>query len=169
MARTELSDRERLQPSLLDRLTDIRPGDLKDSASERHIDVRRLREIIMRDLGWLLNTSNNENLIDAELYPHAANSTLNFGVRDIAGRRVTLGDANGMEDSIREAIYALEPRIIPGTLEVSAGTENRKSTSQSEITMDIRGELWATPVPLDLFLRTRMSVTDGGIVIDKAL
>ena len=168
MARAELSDRERLQPSLRDRLTDRNPTDEKDSAAERYIDVRRLREIILRDLGWLLNTSNNEEIIDPDLYPHASKSTLNFGVSDIAGRKIAQTDAKTLEASIKEAVYALEPRIIPGTLEVTAAKDKSK-TSDSQITMDIRGELWATPVPLELYLRTRLDVADGDLVIDKVM
>ena len=168
MARAELSDRERLQPSLLDRLTDKNPTDLKDSAAERYIDVRRLRDIILRDLGWLLNTANNESIIDPDLYPHASKSTLNFGVSDIAGRKILQTNAKTLETSIKEAIYALEPRIIPGTLEVTAAKSKTKSTD-SQITFDIRGELWATPVPLELYLRTRLDVADGDLVIDKVM
>ncbi|MBR9862004.1 type VI secretion system baseplate subunit TssE [Neptunicoccus cionae] len=168
MARTELSDRERLQPSLLDRLTDKSPTDTKDTAGERYIDVRRLREIILRDLGWLLNTANNEEIIDPALYPHAARSTLNFGISDIAGRKVLQTDAKTLESSIKEAIYALEPRIIPGTLEVTAAKAT-PDAADSQITMDIRGELWATPVPLELYLRTRLDVADGDLVIDKVM
>ncbi|GGA10521.1 type VI secretion system baseplate subunit TssE [Neptunicoccus cionae] len=168
MARAELSDRERLQPSLLDRLTDKSPTEQKDSAAERYIDVRRLRDIILRDLGWLLNTANNEDFIDPARYPHAARSTLNFGISDIAGRKVLQTDAKTLESSIKEAIYALEPRIIPGTLEVTAAKAT-PDAADSQITMDIRGELWATPVPLELYLRTRLDVADGDLVIDKVM
>ena len=167
MARGEISDRERLQPSLLDRLTDRKPGELKDSAAERYIDVRRLREIIMRDLGWLLNTSNREDEIDFELYPHVAKSTINYGISDIAGRKIASVKSEALESAIKEAIYALEPRIIPGTLDVRAVRDG--STAQSHIVMDIRAELWASPVPLELYLRTRLDVADGDLIIDRVM
>jgi type VI secretion system protein ImpF len=41
---------ERLQPSLLDRLTDDDPTNSKETRDSRVIDLRRLREIIQRDL-----------------------------------------------------------------------------------------------------------------------
>lgn len=167
MARADISDRERLQPSLLDRLTDRSPGELKDTAAERYIDVRRLREIILRDLSWLLNTSNNEAEIDPELFPLAAKSTVNYGISDIAGRKVGTTDPRKLESAIREAIYTFEPRIIPGTLEVRAVRD--KDQRQSQLVLDIRGELWATPVPLELYLRTRLDVADGDIVIDRVI
>ena len=52
---------ERLQPSLLDRLTDDAPGDLQEARDMRVIDIRRLREIVQRDLSFLLNTNNSES------------------------------------------------------------------------------------------------------------
>ena len=58
---------ERLQPSLLDRLTDKEPGQLKETRDFRVIDLSRLREIIQRDLSWLLNTNNIESSLDPEI------------------------------------------------------------------------------------------------------
>ncbi|MEM6617729.1 MAG: type VI secretion system baseplate subunit TssE [Pseudomonadota bacterium] len=165
MAQTELSDRERLQPSLLDRLTDRAPTAEKDRAADRYIDVRRLRDIILRDLAWLLNTSNLEETIDPELYPNVAKSTVNYGISDIAGRKVAQTKSDTLEHSIAEAVYNFEPRIIPGTLEVRAVRSD--DTAESQIVMDIRGELWATPVPLELYLRTRLDVADGDLIIDR--
>lgn len=167
MARAELSDRERLQPSLLDRLTDNSPGEEKDSAAERYIDVRRLREIILRDLSWLLNTANREDEFNSDDYPNISQSTLNYGISDIAGRKVAITSADVLESSIRKAVLAMEPRIIPGTLDVRAVKD--KDGNEAQIALDVRGELWATPVPLELYLRTRLDVADGDLVIDKVM
>ncbi len=41
---------ERLQPSLLDRLTDENPTNPNEVRDARVIDIRRLREIVQRDL-----------------------------------------------------------------------------------------------------------------------
>jgi len=51
----DLGDSERLQPSLLDRLTDNSPNEIKESARDQIIDIRQLRDIVLRDLGWMLN------------------------------------------------------------------------------------------------------------------
>ena len=57
---------ERLQPALLDRLTDNNPDSTVEARGERVIDIDRLRDIIRRDLSWLLNTNNLESQFDAE-------------------------------------------------------------------------------------------------------
>ena len=35
------------------------------------------------------------------------------------------------------------------------------------ISFDIRGELWAEPVPVDLYLRTALDVTTGHLKISR--
>lgn len=165
MKQIDLAESERLQPSLLDRLTDREPGQVKESARERVIDVRKLREIIQRDLGWLLNTANNEAEIDPELYPHASSSTLNYGIADIAGKLASNESIRNLEAIVKRAVLNLEPRLIAETLEVA--TISADEGPNSQLSIDIRGELWASPVPVELFLRTHFNVADGDVVIDK--
>lgn len=157
---------ERLQPSLLDRLTDAAPGELKERRDDRVIDVRALREIILRDLSWLLNTNNLEATHDLEEYPHAQNSVINYGVADISGQGATQDRALDMRRMIRLAIERFEPRILPGSLEVEYHAE--AEGAGAVITFDIRGEMWAQPLPLDLYMRTAVDVTTGELKIDRS-
>lgn len=156
---------ERLQPSLLDRLTDDAPGERRESGARRAIDVTRLREIILRDLEWLLNTSNAEGREDLDAFPHVARSTLNYGIREPSGATATVARALEIRRSIREAIVAFEPRILPETLEVELRQE--KVGAGAVITFDIRGDLWAEPVPVDLYLRTALDVTTGHVRLSR--
>jgi type VI secretion system protein ImpF len=52
----ELLPQERLQPSLLDRLTDDAPESKDESRDKRVLNLAQLRAGVMRDLSWLLNT-----------------------------------------------------------------------------------------------------------------
>jgi len=156
---------ERLQPSLLDRLTDETPEDSVEPASKRVIDLVRLREITLRDLGWLLNTSNIESEHDLETYPNVARSVLNYGVPELSGSIATINRAVEIRQAIRQAIERFEPRIIPETLEVDMRQE--KVGSGAIIAFDIRGELWAEPVPIDLYLRTALDVTTGEVTVRR--
>ena len=156
---------ERLQPSLLDRLTDDAPEERVEPAAKRVIDVNRLREIIRRDLGWLLNTSNLESEHDLEGRPNVARSVLNYGIPELAGSIATIGRAVEIRQAIRQAIERFEPRIIPETLEVDMRQEN--VGSGAVISFDIRGELWAEPVPVDLYLRTALDVTTGEVTVSR--
>lgn len=163
-----MSDRtitERLQPSLLDRLTDDDPGVPTERRDDRVIDLRRLREIIQRDLSWLLNTSDNAGLVDAERYPHAARSVLNFGIHEVAGEYSTAERASLIRKSIAEAIRTFEPRIHPGSVNVllRQGDGNRVTL----VTFDIRADMWAQPMPMELYLRSQVDVTTGEINLER--
>ena len=55
MATSEL--RDRLQPALLDRLTDQAPHQRLESESDRVMTKSQLRQAVLRDLGWLFNAT----------------------------------------------------------------------------------------------------------------
>jgi type VI secretion system protein ImpF len=156
---------ERLQPSLLDRLTDDAPEDRLESRDQRVIDIRRLREIVQRDLSWLLNTANNEDWIDPDRFPHAARSVINYGVETVSGEFSTEARAEKIRLSIARAIEAFEPRIRRGTTRVEMRTDNvaRRVT----INYDIRSEMWAEPIPVELFLRSSVDVTTGEVTLER--
>lgn len=156
---------ERLQPSLLDRLTDDAPEARTETAATRVIDVARLREIILRDLEWLLNTAAAERGRELEAFPNVARSVLNYGIRELSGATATVNRAVEIQSSIRAAIETYEPRILPETLRVELRQE--KAGSGAVISFDIHGELWAEPVPIDLYLRTALDVTTGHVKINR--
>ena len=51
----ELTQKERLQPSLLDRLTDDEPPTQQESREKRVLSMHKLRLFVLRDISWLLN------------------------------------------------------------------------------------------------------------------
>lgn len=156
---------ERLQPSLLDRLTDDDPSELKERRDARVIDLRQLRDIIQRDLAWLLNTSNATAHIDPEIYPSVAASTLNYGIREVAGDYSTAERAELIRKSILDAVQLFEPRIHPGSLDVElrVGQDNRESI----VSYDIRADMWAQPLPIELYLRSQVDVTTGELELER--
>jgi len=158
---------ERLQPSLLDRLTDNEPGELKESRDTRVIDVTRLREIIQRDLSWLLNTSNIENTFDPEVYPNVARSVLNYGLTEVSGTYSTTERAEMIRRSIERAIAAHEPRIIDGSVDVTLTADDKGSDMM--VSLNIHADMWAQPLPLELYLRSQVDVTTGEVFVERGL
>jgi type VI secretion system protein ImpF len=155
---------ERLQPSLLDRLTDAEPGKRGEDRAHRVIDVGRLREIIQRDLAWLLNTNNIESLVDLEHLPNVAHSVLNYGVREVSGEFSTSYRAELIRKSILRAIETHEPRIIPGSAVIELRTE--ESGGEMLVAFDIHADMWAQPMPLELYLRSKVDVTSGEVTLE---
>ena len=156
---------ERLQPSLLDRLTDEDPTNPRETRDSRVIDLRRLREIVMRDLSWLLNTFDNSSLIDADRYPHASNSVLGYGVEEVAGEYSTVDRTQRIRASIHKAIERFEPRIIPGTLSVVLRDEEK--AGQTVVSFDIVADMWAQPLPMELYLRSEVDITTGELRLER--
>ncbi len=155
---------ERLQPSILDRLTDDAPEKTSENPSDRVIDIRRLREIIQRDLGWLLNTGNLDSQIDTERYPNVARSVVNYGVPDSTGDFANKERAVAVRDAIRKAVEFFEPRLIDGTLSVVSRTDDEKR--ESTIVFDIIADMWAEPVPAELYLRSQFDTTTGHVSLE---
>jgi type VI secretion system protein ImpF len=150
---------EKIQPCLLDRLTDDNPGSQQEGRNERVVSVKRYREGVLRDLIWLLNAKAHTAEDGLEDFPEAAGSVLNFGTRDLCGLISSSMDLRTLEQEIKEALRRLEPRINPGSLAVTAVSGAQKFANG--IAIEIRGDLWAYPVPEQLLIRTEVDLDTG--------
>jgi type VI secretion system protein ImpF len=159
----ELTPQERLQPALLDRLTDEEPERTQEPRENRVMSKSRLRQAVLRDLAWLFNTTRLESGIDLSAAPHAQRSVINFGLPALSGRSATAIDVHELEQSIRNAIVEFEPRILPGTLQVRAVIEASTLDHHNVIGVEIQGQLWAQPVPLELLVRTEIDLETGKV------
>jgi type VI secretion system protein ImpF len=151
---------ERIQPCLLDRLTDDEPENEREGRAARVISPARYRDAVLRDLRWLFNTANRFESAELADFPEVARSVLNYGVRDLCGQLSTSVDVTTLERELTNAIAAFEPRVIPGTLRVRA-TANSDAQSPSVIQFEINAELWANPVPEHLFIKTEIDLETG--------
>jgi type VI secretion system protein ImpF len=162
----ELTVKERLQPSLLDRLTDNEPAEKVEARDKRVLSPSRLRESVRRDLGWLFNTPNLAAVLNLDDFPLVAQSVLNYGMPPLAGRNLSGIEVGGLERLLRQAIVAFEPRLLPGSVRVRL-TAEMQQMSHNALSFFIEAELWAQPLPLRLFLRTEIDLENGGArVID---
>ena len=86
---TELTPSEKLQPCLLDRLTDDEPKKQREGRNQRVMTMRRYRQAVLRDLAWLLNTSAHIEQDGLDEFEEVTSSVLNFGVQDISGMKAS--------------------------------------------------------------------------------
>jgi type VI secretion system protein ImpF len=147
---------EKIQPCLLDRLTDDAPESLKESRSARTISIQRYREGVLRDLSWLLNARARMKEEGLKEFPEAAHSVLDFGIRDLCGEVASSLDIRELEHDLAAAIREFEPRILPRTLTVTAVAV--PGATANVLAFEIRGELWATPMPEQLYIRTEIDL-----------
>jgi type VI secretion system protein ImpF len=163
---SELSSRERLQPSLLDRLTDDAPDHKRESLDQQTLSMQQLRRAVLRDLAWLLNTTNLVATDSLDGAPLATKSTINFGIPSFAGLIGTARKVGSLETGIADAIRAFEPRIRADSLKVRL-RQAQDDQPAAALTFEIQGELWAQPVPQQLFIETMIELeTRMAVVTD---
>lgn len=162
----ELTPQERLQPSLLDRLMDEEPASQQESRNRRVLSIQKLRESVLRDVAWLLNTTNLVEPDLADRYPLVASSVVNFGLPDLAGLTASGVNVGELEDLVKQALWDFEPRILRHTLQVRAH-EGDGEMNHNALVFEVEGELWAQPVPLELWLKTEIDLENGTIAVSE--
>lgn len=162
----ELTTQERLQPSLLDRLTDDEPGKLEESREKRVISATRLRECVTRDMSWLLNCVSLDADVALDDYPEVSRSVLNFGIPDLTGVALSGINADVLQRRVRDAILAYEPRLTANTLRVTVNALSKRMDRQALI-FNIESEMWAQPIPLNLYLKTEVDLETGDFKVSE--
>jgi type VI secretion system protein ImpF len=157
----ELTQKELLQPSLLDRLAVDEPAKKIESREQRVLSFRKLKQSVMRDLQWLLNAGCLETTQDLSAFPHVRQSVLNYGIPDLTGTTAANADRATLERILRQAILDFEPRILKTSLKVRAKAAGEHNT----IIFEIEGELWAQPLPERLYLKTILDLELGNVEV----
>jgi len=77
---------KRLQPSLLDRLTDDDADSNQELREKRVLNMRGLRRAVLRDLEFLFNSTGLSSVQDLSNYSRILKSVINFGFPDVSGK-----------------------------------------------------------------------------------
>ncbi len=157
----ELFQKERLQPSLLDRLADDEPEKKVESRDKRILSFIKLKQSVMRDLEWLLNVGCLETTQDLSDYPQVKKSVLNYGLPDLSGTTASNVDSTTLERMLRQAIINFEPRILANSLKVRVAYRDK----HNNIIFEIEGELWSQPTPERLYLKTILDLELGNVEV----
>jgi type VI secretion system protein ImpF len=154
----ELGVIEKLQPCLLDRLSDDEPNKSQESRTQRVVSLQRYRQGVLRDLMWLFNASahlpyEGDSDFSLEDYPEAYRSVINFGIRHLFG--LMTPSMRELEKQLTEALSVFEPRILRNSLKI------RSRLEANIVVLDVEGELWANPVPEQLHIKTMLDIETG--------
>ena len=165
-----LTSQERLQPSLLDRLTDLEATSSKEPLEAKVLNKQQLRAAVLRDLSFLFNTTRAEpdpergDPREATVWkevPHARASVLNYGIPALSGISMSRQQFALLELSFKQAILLYEPRIDPRTLSVHINTGSGFNFQHNSLRLIIKGQMWNQPVPLELLLSADVDVETG--------
>jgi type VI secretion system protein ImpF len=166
----EAYPRDSLQPVLLDRLTDDAPLKKMEGREERTVTRAKLRACVLRDLAWLFNaTAPNPEVEVGEKkrklsdWPYVCKTTLNYGLPALSGRLLSGLDLSTLEQAMREAILAFEPRILKQNLQVRGFPPEDSERHHNIVTFEISGQLWAQPFPLELLIKTDLNLESGEV------
>src|SRR5882762_5254691 len=135
-----------------------------ESADRRMLSTRRLRECVLRALGWLFNSLNIESSQDLQSVPQVASSVLSFGLPSFAGRMASSIDPAESADRLRRAVELFEPRLSMVRVKHQPRSEE-ESDGTLEFTID--AQLWAYPLPQQLELYTKIDTLTGDITVSE--
>jgi type VI secretion system protein ImpF len=163
MARTELE--RTVQPSLVDRLTDLSPGERADGASSRAGSEHAFRASVLRDLEWLLNSRRTmypapEELRDvrASVYEYGLTDTTAVHVGNPEGRR-------GVQTAVEDTIARFEPRLA--NVRVKLVDADQKSAPQLRFV--IEGLLRMDPNPEQVVFDTVFDSSNGSYRVGEGV
>ena len=136
-----------------------------ESVDRRMISMRRLRECVHRDLGWLFNSISLDSAQDLSAVPHVAASVLNFGLPSFAGLIASSIDQNKAAERLRRAIERFEPRLSGVRVIPRHRSEDQEDDGTLEFT--IEADLWGQPAAQHLQLRTKIDVMSGDVTVSE--
>lgn len=164
----ELTPQDRLQPALLDRLTDDEPAKKQEARERRVLTKSQLRAAVLRDLTWLMNSVQLASCEDLSACAEVRNSVVNFGLPSLAGETAATLEIGDLEEAIRDAILRFEPRLLPDSLHIEMVESDSVMHLHNIVGIRISARLWAQPVPLEMLLRSEFDLETGQVELHEA-
>jgi type VI secretion system protein ImpF len=135
-----------------------------EPADRRMLSMRRLRECVLRDLGWLFNSLNLESYQDLDSVPQVASSVLNYGLPSFAGRMASSIDPLESAERLRRAVELFEPRLSSVRVRPDVVTQEE---SDGTLEFTIEAQLWGYPMSQQLELHTKIDTMTGDVAVTE--
>lgn len=149
--------------SLLDRLSNVDNNSVAQATLDLgELRVADVRESILRELGWLLNTTRLETCVDLDRWPEIRRSVLNFGIPDLAGKWKNSFDRRKLERQLTTIIEIFEPRFRKGSLRVATTLVGEDIQA---LLLTIEGECEVDNSSLPIRIRARLD-QETGLITD---
>ena len=156
----EIAPMERLQPCLLDRLTDDEPEVAREGRDQHVVSMRKYRKAELRDVEMLFNSRAyplHDMIYD---FGEVARSVLNYGILDLSGTSISEKNASELEAQLKQALKNFEPRVSHKALSVHV-VSSHDTHDVRTLLFEISGDLWAQPLPDHLFIKTEVDLETG--------
>lgn len=133
-------------------------NDATETVERRLAVARRLRELVSRDLSFLLNASSLEITDELARLPNVRASVLNFGLPPYTGRSAGLAERDQLARALEQAIRRFEPRLMQVRVTPETAVTH---VQEPELAFRIDAQLWGQPAPHQVVLRTRIDTESG--------
>ena len=133
------------------------------------VSKQRLKNTVLRDLAWLLNTTSFHVNDELDAYPEVKKSVINFGIPVLSGKNASDIEWKDIEQAIHDAILVFEPRILPDSLSVRATTTKDSMNHHNRLQFEIRGNLWSLPFPIELFVLTEWDLESRQVALSDQM
>lgn len=150
-------------PTLFDRLCDDDPNNPVEDSESYAPDRTKMREIVLRDLALLLNTTDQSDLVDRDRFPSAADSTINYGIPALAGGYLSERKWMDIELMIRRAIKVFEPRLMPNSVSVKPLLKEDAGMHYNVLVFEISGLIQMLPYPLEFRVQSAVDLESSRI------
>ena len=157
------------KPSILDKLL---AGSIEAGAREhQHFPVPRLdrfseadlRQVIQRDIVWLLNDIQFEAAVPLDDYPEVRTSVLNQGLPELTGRALDSDTMARRAEEITAALRAFEQRLRPETIRVVFDTS--RVETENKLYFAVSGEMRNALEESWVQFKTTVDLDDGRIEV----
>jgi len=152
---------ERLQPSLLNRLKSDETSS-GNGSKDSVWTMKPLRTALLEDLELLFNSTAKNASHEIYEYELAAKSVYNFGLPGLAGVFDFRYHPEAVAAMLHDAIEAFEPRVVPGSLTVTAQADDNGT---GELRMEISCNFCPLPTAESLFVHAVLDMESGGVKI----
>jgi type VI secretion system protein ImpF len=148
-----------VQPSLLDRLTDLDPRSSADPRITFAESVRQFKASLQRDLEWLLNTRRIPEPIRESWFEYLPRSLYYYGLPDITSlSRDSRQSRTFLLRQVESAVAAFEPRLADVRITV---VEAEGEGFRRELRFHIEALLRMDPTPEQVTFDTVLQFTTG--------
>jgi type VI secretion system protein ImpF len=151
-------------PTLFDRLCDDEPSQRSEAAKAYAVDRQQLRQIILRDLMDLLNTTNIEDQIKSAKHENIKCSSINYGISPLAGNHMLEKHWISVEKMIRKAIVNFEPRLSPSSLSIRQIIK-KDAHSYNTLCFEIAGIVNIQPYPMEFIVQSNVDLETSRVTL----
>lgn len=127
---------------------------------------RELRNVVMRDVAWVLNDVHFAAAVPLDDFPEIRMSVLNQGVGDLTSMGLTGANIAKRARDIAAAVQAFEPRLLPGSVRVVA--DSGHVDNENKVRFTISGELKGAIDDRYVELKTAIALDSGDIEVAAA-